>query len=66
MPYKRFVAKAMTWEVTSHIIGGLLIFTFTGEIILATKITLISIPLKMLFYTIHEKLWSFTSWGRGR
>lgn len=64
MPYKRFVAKATTWEFTSHFLGGLLIYMFTGELKLATEITLVSVPLKVVVYTLHEKIWSLTKWGR--
>ncbi len=64
MPYKRFATKAFVWEIISHIIGWILVFLFTGEIVLATGVTLVSLPVKMFVYFWHEKFWSWVKWDK--
>lgn len=41
----------------------LLVFLFTGDIVLTAQISAIEITLKILFYWAHERVWGKVHWG---
>ena len=64
MPYRRFLTKAIIWEILSNILGGLIVWFFSGQLILATIVTLFTMPAKLILYVIHEIFWSHINWDR--
>ena len=60
---KRHIAKAITWRLIATSITFLLLFIFTENATMASKITIFSIVIKTTLYYCHERLWYKTKWG---
>lgn len=62
--HRRSLAKAITWRViaTSTTMG--IVFLFTGKLLLAGGIGVVESLSKMLFYYLHERQWSRSSYGK--
>ncbi len=61
---RRSLAKAITWRVVATSTTMAIVFGFTGKLLLAGGIGLVESLSKMLFYYIHERLWSRSSFGK--
>lgn len=64
MHHKRAIIKAVEWEIVSNGVGWTLIYFSTGEFVLATGITLLSIPVKIVAYYLHEEFWEWMKWDK--
>ena len=56
---KRALARAITWEMFSTTLTGLISFPFTGSIISSSILAGICLLIKVVFYYLHEGLWKF-------
>lgn len=61
---RRSLAKAITWRIVATSTTMAIVFGFTGKLLLAGGIGLVESLSKMLFYYIHERLWSRSSFGK--
>lgn len=61
---RRSVAKAITWRVIASSTTMGIVFLFTGKMLLAGGIGLVESISKMLFYYLHERAWSRSSYGK--
>jgi len=48
----------ISWRIVATLITGVVVFIFTGHLSDATYITLTSAFVLMIFYYIHERVWS--------
>ena len=60
---KRHIAKALTWRLMATSVTFLLLFLFTENFIIASKVTFFSMFIKTMLYYCHERLWYKTKWG---
>ncbi len=61
---RRSIAKAVTWRIVATSTTMAIVFGFTGKLLLAGGIGIVESLSKMLFYYIHERLWSRSSFGK--
>ncbi len=61
---KRSVAKALSWRIIATLLTMLLVFVFTGEILISVSVGAFELVLKMVFYYVHERTWNRISWGK--
>ena len=59
----RSVFKGMTWRIIATMTTTLLVYIFTGSLVLAAEIGVLEVTLKLMFYYAHERAWNVTSWG---
>ena len=60
----RSFAKAVTWRATGSLDTFVLSFIITGSAKLAGTITVVEVGTKIVLYYLHERAWSWISWGR--
>ncbi|MCB9798356.1 DUF2061 domain-containing protein [Candidatus Nomurabacteria bacterium] len=56
--YKKSLVKTISWRVVATCTTMVLVWIFTGKLDLSLKVGILEVFLKMLFYYIHERLWS--------
>ena len=54
----RSIKKTVSWRIIATLITGVVVFSFTGHLSDTTYITLTSAFILMVFYYIHERIWS--------
>jgi len=54
----RSLKKTISWRIIATLITGIIVFLFTKEFSETTYITLTSAVVLMIFYYIHERIWS--------
>ena len=57
-PQIRSIKKTISWRIIATLITGIVVFLFTKELSETTYITLVSAFVLMVFYYIHERIWS--------
>jgi uncharacterized membrane protein len=60
---KRSIVKSITFRIIATIITMLLVWIFTKDIVLSSSIGILEVILKLIAYYLHERAWSFISWG---
>ena len=59
----RSMVKAISWRIMATSATIILVFIFTGELILAAGVGLLEVISKIMLYFIHERLWNLVKWG---
>lgn len=59
---KRWLVEALTWKISSTILGVLCVFFATGQWAMGGVYLLTYAPLSTIWYIVHKKLWS--NWKR--
>jgi len=54
----RSLKKTISWRIIATFITGIIVFLFTKKFSETTYITLASAVVLMIFYYIHERIWS--------
>jgi uncharacterized membrane protein len=62
--HERSLAKTISWRITATVTTMLLVFIFTGQLILSLSVGVIEVIVKMIFYYLHERAWNGVSWGK--
>ena len=62
--HTRSLAKAVTWRIVATLTTMLLVFIFTGNLVVSGGVGLTEILSKMVLYYLHERAWNATSFGR--
>jgi adenylylsulfate kinase len=62
--HKRSFTKALTWRAAATGTTMLLVFAFTGELILASTIGALEAISKIGLYHTHERAWNKLNWGK--
>ncbi|MBK5215533.1 MAG: DUF2061 domain-containing protein [Candidatus Pacebacteria bacterium] len=55
---ERSLKKTISWRIIATLITGTIVFLFTKKFSETTYITLASAFVLMIFYYIHERIWS--------
>ena len=56
--------KSVSYRVFASIVTALLIFSFTGKLLLAVGLGVLDSVVKILVFFLHERVWSTISFGR--
>jgi len=62
----RSLIKAISWRIVATLTTILLVFAFTGNLVLSSGVGATELLLKILIYYIHERVWNMLSFGRER
>lgn len=58
--------KSVSYRVFASIVTALLIFSFTGKLLLAIGLGLLDSAVKIFVFFFHERMWSAIRFGRIR
>ena len=61
---KEASSRASVWRVVATLVTFVIVYVFTGKIILSLGVGFVEIILKMVLYYAHERLWARARWGR--
>lgn len=62
--HNRSVIKSMSWRVIATCMTILIVFIFTGELLISLGVGIIEAISKLVAYYFHERLWNLISWGK--
>ena len=60
----RSILKALSWRIVATVTTILIVFFFTGEIVLALSVGAVEVIAKIILYYLHERGWNRLSWGQ--
>ncbi len=60
----RSVVKAITWRFLATTTTMLIVYLFTGKLVLTLSVGAVEVVLKLLIYYIHERVWQYVPLGR--
>jgi uncharacterized membrane protein len=60
----RSIVKTLSWRVTGSGATFLIVWIFTGSLVLAGPIAIIQLISNTILYYIHERFWNNIKWGR--
>ena len=60
----RSMAKAVSWRIVATLTTMLLVFAFTGNLVVSGGVGLTEVLSKMVLYYFHERAWNATGFGR--
>ena len=60
---RRSIAKAISFRIIATLTTFILVWVFTGQILIAAGIGGIEFILKIIFYYGHERAWNHIKWG---
>lgn len=61
---QRSFAKSLTWRLIAIISTFAIVYAFTGDISLATSLTVVSNIINFVLYYFHERAWLKIDWGK--
>ena len=61
---KRSIIKAACWRVIATSTTMILVFIFTGEVLISIGVGFVEVISKIIFYYFHERIWDKISWGK--
>lgn len=62
--HRRSIMKAVSYRLLAAIATTTIVFVFTRKIILSLSVGAVEVVAKVMCYYIHERLWSFISFGK--
>jgi len=62
----RSLTKAISWRIVATLTTILLVFMFTGDLVISGGVGFTELILKILIYYIHERIWNMLNFGRER
>ena len=60
----RSIAKAVSWRIVATATTMLLVFIFTGNLVVSSGVGLTELLSKTVIYYFHERAWNTTDFGR--
>ncbi|MGA9387277.1 MAG: DUF2061 domain-containing protein [Candidatus Bathyarchaeia archaeon] len=60
----RSIVKAISWRIVATLTTMLLVFMFTGNLIVSGGVGLTELLSKILIYYVHERIWNVLDFGR--
>jgi uncharacterized membrane protein len=55
---KKSIVKTISWRVVATLTTMTLAYLFIGDVTIALEIGFFEVILKMIFYYVHERVWS--------
>jgi uncharacterized membrane protein len=62
----RSLAKSISWRIFATLTTMLLVFAFTGNLVLSETIGLTELLSKIAIYYAHERIWNVIKFGEPR
>jgi adenylylsulfate kinase len=62
--HTRSIAKAISWRIVATLTTTLLVFIFTGNLVVSGGVGLTEFLSKILIYYVHERVWNASNFGR--
>jgi adenylylsulfate kinase len=62
----RSLAKAISWRIFATLTTMLLVFAFTGNLVVSESVGLTELVLKIAIYYVHERVWNLLPFGKVR
>jgi uncharacterized membrane protein len=62
--HHRSLIKTISWRVIATIATMLIVYIFTGELILTLGVGAVEVISKMILYYFHERIWNLITWGK--
>lgn len=63
---KRSIAKTASWRTFATLTTAIIVYIFTGKLILAISIGSVEVIAKIVLYFFHERAWNKLNYGRKR
>ncbi|RMF54575.1 DUF2061 domain-containing protein [Candidatus Woesearchaeota archaeon] len=60
---RRSLAKAISWRIVASLTTMVLVWVFTGNLIISFGVGLTEAIVKMALYFAHERAWNSIKWG---
>lgn len=60
----RSFAKAISWRIVATLTTMLLVFAFTGSLMISGGVGIAELVVKILVYYLHERVWNMVDFGR--
>lgn len=60
----RSISKAISWRLVATLTTILLVYAFTGNIVLGSSVGAAELIVKTLVYYVHERVWNRLGFGR--
>jgi adenylylsulfate kinase len=60
----RSIVKAISWRIVATLTTMLLVFMFTGNLVVSGGVGLTELLSKILMYYVHERIWNVLDFGR--
>lgn len=54
----RSIAKAISWRIVATLTTMLLVFVFTGNLVVSGSVGLTELLSKIFIYYVHERIWN--------
>jgi adenylylsulfate kinase len=62
--HSRSIAKGATWRVIASLTTMVLVYVYTGNLLLTLELGIIEIVAKIFFYYLHKRGWEKIKWGK--
>jgi adenylylsulfate kinase len=62
----RSLAKAISWRIFATLTTALLVFAFTGNLVISESVALTELASKIVIYYVHERVWNLLRFGRAQ
>lgn len=59
----RSIAKAISWRIVASLTTILLVFLFTGNLVISVSVGSLEFFAKIVIYYIHERVWNMSNFG---
>lgn len=63
-PRYRSALKAISWRVVATTTTILIVFMFTGKLLLSTGVGAVEVIVKLILYYLHERFWLYTRFNK--
>lgn len=60
----RSLAKAISWRIVATSTTILLVFLFTGNLVISASVGSLELLAKTVIYYVHERIWDMSNFGR--
>jgi uncharacterized membrane protein len=60
----RSLAKAVSWRIVATSTTVLLVFLFTGDLVISAGVGFLELLSKTVIYYLHERIWNMSNFGR--
>ena len=60
----RSLAKTISWRIVATSITMLIVYLFTGNVVISAGVGSLELPMKTVAYYIHERIWNISNFGR--
>ena len=62
--HQRSLAKTISWRFLASLTTFILVFIFTGELVIALEVGAVEVIAKLIIFFFHERAWDHISWGK--